>query len=82
MTGVQPQPDAHSSALSVCAAVFLQCPSVLPWSGCSQQHRSAPQSRPSQNQLIVEASEGAPVESTTRQATISRKNPNLRISLA
>ncbi len=82
MTGVQPQPDAHSSALSVCAAVFLQFSSVLPWSGCSQQHRSAPQSRPSQNQLIVEASEGAPVESTTRQATISRKNPNLRISLA
>lgn len=56
-----------------------QLESFLFTSSCSQQQVKVPQSRPSQNQLNVEASEGALANNASKRATITRPDKSFLI---
>lgn len=56
-----------------------QLESVLLRSSCSQQQVEVPQSRPSQNQLSVEASEGTLANNASKNATTTRPDKSFRI---
>ncbi len=82
-TGVQPHSVLQRAGCLVDAVDSVRgrihFGSACLMSGWSQQQRDRPQSRPSQNQPRVEASEGALVEIIRTSATSSLVNQSLRI---